>query len=168
MKHLLLVLTLIPLLPLAACGEGDETPSSSDPAALLGSFWLETAPEDASEVLTVRQEARSGDEVALVGRIRDYNPAQALFTLADRSLVPCNERRGNSCQTPWDYCSEEAAALATGTVVVELRKDGSPLPVGLAGFHGFDHLATLFVSGKVLRDASGNVIIVASGIHVSP
>jgi hypothetical protein len=167
MRNGLLLMRLFPLALLSACGDGEHSPTPGS-TATLESFWIAERPAEPSEVRMVREGARSGDEVVVVGRVRAFDPERARFHLADRSLVPCNERADSDCETPWDYCGEDPGELAAGTVIVTLQDGEHPLMAQLRGFHGFDHLAEVVAAGKVLRDASGSVIIVATAVHVTP
>ncbi|MBI3096820.1 MAG: hypothetical protein HYY93_01035 [Planctomycetes bacterium] len=45
---------------------------------------------------------------------------------------------------------------------------GSVIPVGMKGWKGLSHLATLQVSGTVKRDAAGNVTLLATAFAIQP
>ncbi len=162
---------LLLVLVAPACG-GDEVKDSTTKAAdaLPESYWLATPPGEASGVSAARATVKDGAELTVVGRIQDYRDKQAQFFLADAALVPCNDRENDSCPTPWDYCCEDRDKLAKGLLTVELREeDGKRLrKTSLAGFHGFDRLAKAVVRGTARVDEAGNVVLVASGLHVSP
>lgn len=157
---------------MVGCGANEESDKGKKGAearsTLSDSYWLAAPPEGAKDIKELRRGAKAGDTVVAVGRIKDFTDRRAQFQLTDLSLVPCNEREGDTCKTPWDYCCESVETRVQSTVVVEFR-DGDELRTeGLAGFHGFDRLKKAYVRGKVVRDEAGNVVIVAAGLHVAP
>ena len=130
--------------------------------------WLASAPEGALDVILARVSASDGAEVLVKGRVADLSDQRAQLELVDSSFTPCDEREGDSCKTPWDYCCEDATTLAGGTLVVEFREAGELMRTPVRGFHGCDHLVSATVRGTAELDEAGNLILVASGIHVSP
>jgi len=106
---------------LAGCS-GQQPQPAEGPKAGGSAYLLSEEPEGAREVLDVLKDAADGDDVVLVGRIGgDVNPwveDVAAFNVADNSLVPCNEREGDTCPAPWDYCCEADLGKATTLVQV--------------------------------------------------
>lgn len=143
-----------------------KTPSVSEAAPLPESYWMATPPADAASVHDARARAADAEPIAVVGRVSGIVDGRAQFRLTDLSFTPCNQRPGDSCATPWDYCCEAPGDLAAGTVVVELREDGALARRTLRGFHGFDLLKEVVVEGTPAKDAAGNVTLVATGLHV--
>jgi len=162
---------------LSGCGDAPAKPASGGPAAnaaaLPKDFILTAAPSGAKEVGVVKKEVKDGDEVIIRGRIggkdKDvFTPGYASFYLADMSLTPCNEKPGDGCKTPWDFCCDERETILANLVTVEARgSDGKPLKVDLKGVQGIDLLSVLVVKGKAIRQGSDqNITIVPSGIFV--
>ena len=56
--------------------------------------------------------------------------------------------------------------LRASTLIVEFRQEGKLRKVTARGFHGLDHLAEVTVTGKIKKDEDGNVILIASGMHI--
>ena len=164
------VLLLTVLLAAAACG-GDE--SGSLPASdVPESFHLASEQAGAKSVREVIASARDGDQVTVAGRVggagKVFVDGYAAFTIVDASLKPCGTDSMDDCKTPWDYCCVPPDTIAANAVSVELEADGKPLRANPRGFHGLDVLKTVVVRGKVAKDPSGNVRVLASGIHVAP
>jgi hypothetical protein len=159
-----LLLPLASLVFLFACGDDTKKADAKTTDAIPESCWSEAAFSKATRVREVRREAKDGSEVVVMGRVKDFVPGRAVFTLIDTELKSCSEREGDSCGTPWDYCCEEADVIAKNTVTVEVHDSaGRPLrtgPEGFQGFHGLDHLETVALRGKASRDKQGNVTVV--------
>ncbi|MCA8969121.1 MAG: hypothetical protein KDC95_05035 [Planctomycetes bacterium] len=164
----LALFAFLPLLVGAACSDKAEPEVSTTDVKVPESFWVNDAPAAAQDVTAVRAEAKDGAEVTVIGRIQDYRDGQAQFFLADRALMPCNDRQNDSCPTPWDYCCEDRDKLEKGLLTVELREPSGKklLKSSLRGFHGFEHLKEAVVRGKTHVDDAGNVVVVASALHV--
>ena len=159
---------------LTACsGDSDATTNkntntnTSTPAKTGGleAFHLATAPANPISVKELKT-AAAADSVTVVGRVKDIHDRTAGFTIADKSLKPCNEREGDDCKTPWDYCCEPVEELKVGTANVEFREAGKVVRASMKGFHGIDHLKEVVVVGKPEKDAEGNVTVVAKGVYV--
>ena len=119
-------------------------------------------------MILARVMATDGGELVVQGRVAELSDQRAQLELVDSSFTPCDEREGDTCKTPWDYCCEEPTTLAGGTVVVEFREAGQLMRTPVRGFHGCDHLVHATVRGRAELDEAGNLILVASGIHVAP
>lgn len=100
---------------LAACllslliGCADKTDTTTPAASIDGSkFLLTSEPADAVDVIKVREEAKDGDDVVILGRIGgSENPwveGRAAFSIVDPSLKSCKECGSDDCPKPWDYC----------------------------------------------------------------
>ncbi len=165
----LLATCLASLALVPSCGEpvAETIPTDATSAKTLPeSYWLDRAPADALDIRSARASSVDGAEVVIVGRVGDLLDRRAQFELVDRAFVPCNERPEDECQTPWDYCCEDATELASGTIIVECRDGVQLRKVTARGFHGLDHLQEVVVRGKVVKDAAGNLIVVATGLHI--
>ena len=161
----LLVAAIAALALSPACSRAPEPAVASE---LPESFWLASPPEDAQDVILARVMATDGAELLGKGRVGELSDQRAQLELMDTSFTPCDERPGDTCKTPWDYCCEEPTTLAGGTVVVEFREGADLLRTPVRGFHGCDHLVHATVRGRAELDEAGNLILVASGIHVVP
>ena len=89
-----------------------------------GSVYLLTdEPEDAKDVIAVRETAADGEEVLVVGRIGgSENPwidGRAAFSIVDNSLKACSDIPGDTCEKPWDYCCE-TPALPSSTALIKV------------------------------------------------
>jgi len=132
------------------------------------SYWLATAPAAALDIKKANEVAENGKDITVVGRVGDLSDERAWLKLIDKSFLPCNERTSDSCKTPWDYCCEDATTLSKGSVSIEFREGDRLRKVTPKGFHGLDHLKEIVVTGKAIKDPAGNIIVVASGMHVKP
>lgn len=138
-------------------------------AATGGAYVLADEPAGASDVIALRENAQDQEDVLVVGRIGGKkNPwirGMAAFLIVDRSLIPCNEKPGHNCPTPWDYCC--SPNLAKSMVLVTLVDDsGRIVRADARNLLDVKELDTVVVQGKAKRDKSGNVVVVASKIHV--
>ncbi len=134
-------------------------------------YLLAKEPADAKNIATIAESAKNNDEVVAVGRIggseTPFVEGQAAFTIVDLSLVPCNEKDDDSCQTPWDYCCD-TDKLKTHSVAVQMVDDqGKPVKVGAKELLKVKELQTLVIKGKVER-AGDTVTILANSLFVRP
>jgi hypothetical protein len=133
---------------------------------------LSDAPKSLQEVIQARETAKDGQDVVVVGRIGgDVNPwveGRAAFTIVDPSLVPCNEKPGDSCTTPWDYCCDTDRLPKSKATVKFVDEQGKTLTTDARKLLGLKELQTVVVRGKAKRDDAGNLTVVASGLFVQP
>lgn len=132
---------------------------------------LKDEPKGAVDVLALKKDAQDEQEIVVIGRIGGRkNPwikGMAAFPIVDRSLTPCNEREGDACKYPWDYCCE--SNLPQATVLVKfVDENGKIIKHDPRTYFDVKELQTVVVKGKTQRDKSGNVSILASQIHVRP
>lgn len=164
---------LLPALLLTAGCAQNQTSNPPAKATSTGDgaqYVLAQEPGGAKPVLQVREEAKDGDAVVLVGRIggtaEPWMKDRAGFFVIDPSLKPCNEREDDDCPTPWDYCcdapDEKAKAMATVKVVDAV---GKTVPTHARELLKVKELDTVVVQGKAKRDAEGNLTILASGVY---
>lgn len=167
----LIVVLLCGLFAFVGCKSQQES-ASSPPSAEAQKYLLASAPEGAVDVIQAREKAQTDDEVVVVGRIGgSHDPwinGQAAFTIVDPSLKACSDIEGDNCPTPWDYCCE-TDKLKTGTALVKLVDDqGNSVKTDAKDFLKVKELATVVVRGKAVRDETGNLTVLASGLHVRP
>ena len=161
---------------LVGCGRpaAQPTPTVKTPAPKIDGtkFVLAEEPADAKTVLEVREEAKDGDDVVIVGRIGgDRDPwvtDRASFLIVDPTLIPCNERKGDNCPTPWDYCCD-ADVLAKSKATIKFVDDaGKTLANDARQLFNVKELQTVVVKGQAKRDEAGNLTVLASGLFVRP
>jgi hypothetical protein len=162
------ILTLSALLCSLGCT------SSKDPAVVLSpeasKYLLTTEPADAKAVAAAKKDVEDGAEVILVGRIggseSPFVAGRASFTIVDTSLVPCSERPGDSCPTPWDYCCDTDQLPGSMAAIKVVDDAGKTLPIDAKTGLGLKELQTVVVRGKAKRDEAGNLSVLATGIFV--
>jgi hypothetical protein len=132
-------------------------------------YLLKEEPKDAKEVKQVKEKAKNGDEVIIVGRIGGRrNPwvkGAAAFSIVDTSLKSCDQIPGDNCPTPWDYCCE--ADINKSAVFVTFVDDqGKIIKKDARQLLKVKELQTVVIQGKVKRDKTDNVSILASKLYV--
>lgn len=168
MFRMILASSLLAALLCAGCN------SASPPAVTLvpeaGKYLLKEEPADAKPVADTKKDAKDGDSVTLVGRIggseKPFVDGRASFTIVDTKLVPCSERPGDSCTTPWDYCCDTDQLPANMASIKLVDDAGKTLAVDAKTGLGLKELQTVVVQGKAKRDEAGNLSVLASGIFV--
>jgi hypothetical protein len=157
-------LSVIAFVAAGGCGRASE-----DNAA--NKFLLDKEPDAAIDVLALRADAKDQQDVVVVGRIggrRDpWIKGTAAFPIVDRSLRPCNEIPGDTCETPWDYCCETNLAEATALVRL-VDASGATIKQNPKELLNLKELQTVVVKGKAKRDDEGNVTVLVSQLHIRP
>src|SRR5689334_20327757 len=87
------------------------TPVAASPE-LAKIIMIAGAPDDATAVAAARKDAKAGDNIKLLGRVKDFVNGQAVFTIVDPAIPACNDNPGDTCETPWDYCCEPKDKMA--------------------------------------------------------
>ena len=163
---------------LAGCDWSPSKPAPSNTIPTLKidgmKFVLVEEPADAKSVDEVREVAKDGDDVVIVGRIGgDRDPwvaDRAAFLIVDPARIPCSERTGDSCKTPWDYCCETDLAKSKATIKF-VDEAGKTLGIDarqLLITSNLKELQTVVVKGQAKRDEAGNLTVLASGLFVRP
>lgn len=174
MKKWIATLACLGLVIAVGCGQKtatNETTSTPAPAASVdgSAYILNDEPEGAKDVIAVREAAKDGDEVLIVGRIggeEPWNEGRAAFTIVDGSLKACSDIPGDNCQTPWDYCCA-TDKLPTSTALIKVvDAEGNLIKADARELLGVKELSTVVVKGKAQRIEGGNLIVLASGVHV--
>lgn len=168
------------ILALSSSGCGQATNSNTATTSIKATvpsdagekLLLKEAPEKSEDVIAVREQAKDGDEVIIEGHIGGavdpWVKDRAVFTIVDRSLVPCNERPGDDCKTPWDYCCD-TDRLPTSLATVKFVDDqGKTLSTDARQLLGIKELQTVVVTGKAKRDEAGNLTVLATGLYLKP
>jgi hypothetical protein len=158
----------------AGCGQGSAPTGPTADAGKTGEkYLLVREPAGARGVKEARQEARDGDEVAVVGRIGgDVKPwveGRAAFWIVDPSMKSCKETEDDNCPTPWDYCCTPRSDLARVMATVKVVDDqGQTVAVDARQLLGLKELQTVVVHGRAKRDDKGNLTVLADGLFVRP
>ena len=152
------------------CTPSSLTADSASPSAEVAKYFLDEEPAAAKSVVDAKKSAQDGEEVTLVGRIggseSPFVSGRASFTVVDLSLVPCNERPGDSCKTPWDYCCDTDILPASTAVVKIIDGEGKTVAKDAQKDLGMKELQTVTVKGKAKRDEAGNLVVLASAVFV--
>src|SRR5262245_27293657 len=131
-------------------------------------YLLAAEPTGIQGVVEVREKAKDGDSVVVVGRIggdtQPFSKGLAAFNIVDSQFKPCNEIEGDECKTPWDYCCEPD--LAKKKILVKFT-DAQGQALRFDAEKGLDlqPLQTVVVKGT-MHKRDGALAIVASGIFV--
>ena len=167
--------TLLITAVFVGCQQESSTQTTLVPAASLPSidgekFLLTAQPDGAEDVIKVRETAKDGDDVVIVGRIGgSENPwieGRAAFYIVDGSLKACSDIEGDNCPQPWDYCCE-TAKLPTSTAFVKVvDENGDLVKADARELLKLKELQTVVVKGKAQRDDAGNLNVLASGVYV--
>lgn len=155
----------------AGCGSVDSTTSQSQaPSSDAAKYFLKDEPAGAQSVAAAKKDAKDGDEITLVGRIggsdAPFVEGRASFTVVDTSLIPCNERPGDTCDKPWDYCCDTDKLPGSTATVKLVDNDGATLPLDPKNELALKELQTIVVKGKAKRDEAGNLLVLAPAIYV--
>jgi hypothetical protein len=168
---------LLALVLAAGCHEAKkpsaQAPTDSVSAANRAKYLLTEEPAGPRPLLTVRQEAKDGDDVVIVGRIggeaKPWVEGKAVFWIVDASLKSCKEIPGDKCSTPWDYCCESRESLRQAMATVKVVDDqGQTVATDARSLLGVTELQTVVVRGQARRDDQGNLTILARGVYVRP
>jgi hypothetical protein len=148
-----------------------QSPAADAPSKSVDKkFLLEKAPQRAAEVAATRKEVKDGQDVVVVGRVggrkSPWVKNAAAFSIVDRSMKACNERPGDTCPTPWDFCCEADLPKSTLLVLVQ-DVDGKLIKKDARELLGLKELDTVFIQGKAKRDKAGNVTLVADKLFVA-
>jgi len=161
---------MIGALSFCGCNNKPAADPTGAAAAPDKTYLLTAEPTGAKGVKQARAESKDAEEVTIVGRIggdeKPWIEGQAAFLLVDTSLKPCNERPGDDCPIPWDYCCD-ANELPTSKAMVKIV-DGSGKTVATDArkLLGVKELQTLVVHGKAKRDDAGNLTVLADKVFI--
>lgn len=151
---------------------GAQAPGSPAPAAstkLPDGLFVDKAPDGAVDVSKAVSAAKEGETVVVRGRIggkrEPFVEGRAIFTMGDMVLTPCNERPGDECKWPWDFCCEDGKGKVASVQIADA--DGMVLKRNIEGEHAVLPLSTVVVEGKVAPGSDGtNLVINATHIFV--
>jgi len=147
-----------------------EAPSKPSPEG--EKLILAAMPENHQTVIAAREAVKDGDEVVVLGRIGGsvdpWVSGRAAFQIVDPSLVPCSEKPGDSCTTPWDYCCDTDKLPKSMATVKFVDESGKTIDTDARQLLGLKELTRVVVKGKAQRDEAGNLTVLASGVYVQP
>jgi hypothetical protein len=129
-------------------------------------YQLAAEPAGALDVMDVREQAKDGEPVVILGRIgggvKPWIDGRAAFLLVDERILPsCTDEK---CDENCQHCALELAEATT--MVKFLGEDGKVLPVDARTLLGLGDEQTVVIRGIANRDKTGNVSITAEGIFV--
>ncbi len=174
--HTLLATALIAAL--AACNKAEpEKPAvKADPTSTGGlpaTLLADKAPDGALNVVAARAAAKPGAPIVLRGKVggkmKPFSDAVAVMVLADlEAITSCDKDPDDTCETPWDFCCEEAATIAASTATIQTKDaDGKVLRSTFRGLGGIKELSELVIAGTVDDASTPEALIVnATSIHV--
>jgi len=148
------------------CARSDRQASEPETSNVL----LDKEPASAIGVRAAVRDFKNDQAVVIVGRIGgDRSPfvdGLAAFTIVDTSLVPCNERPGDTCPTPWDYCCDISDLPRASAAVKIVDPSGHVIEKDVKQLLKVKELDTVVARGRAQRDAEGNLVVLADGIYV--
>lgn len=162
---------------LAGCtSESSTTTSNASPqvpdvATVDGTaYLLDTEPEGAGNVIQVREEAGTDDDLLVVGRIGGSSDpwidGRAAFTIVDLSVKSCNDTLDDKCPTPWDYCCETSKLPNSTALVKFVDKANQVVKADARTIFDLQELSTVVIKGTAKRDEAGNLTVLAYGLFV--
>lgn len=162
---------------LAGCTSESSTTTSNastqvpDVATVDGTaYLLDTEPEGAGNVIKVREEAGTDDDLLVVGRIGGSSDpwidGRAAFTIVDLSVKSCNDTLDDKCPTPWDYCCETSKLPNSTALVKFVDKADQVVKADARTIFDLQELSTVVIKGTAKRDEAGNLTVLASGLFV--
>ena len=168
MKSIITGMTLA-ISTLVAVGCTSKMPSATGDTA-AAKYLMNERPAGARDVADVVKTAQHNDEVTLVGRIGGSTDPWvedlAAFDIVDPHLTPCNERPGDSCPTPWDYCCD-LNELKTSTAMIKVvDASGQPVEQDARKLFGVKELQTVVAHGKVQKNDDGRFVVLADRIYI--
>lgn len=172
MQRLMLFATTLAVFALTVgCGQEQTAEPRPSAESVDGSqYLLSEEPQDANDVIAVRESAQNDEPVVVVGRIggsRDpWVEGRAAFSIVDLSLKACSDIEGDKCKMPWDYCCQ-TDLLPDATVLVKVvDESGELIGTDSRDLLSVKELDTVVVNGKAKRDNAGNLTVLASKLYV--
>ena len=156
------------------CGNSNETTQASKAAnaVIPASTFVNVRPAGSVMLTDIKATGKVGDNVVVEarvgGRATPFVDGIAMFIAADPRLVSCDQRPGDHCTIPHDYCCESPDAMKAGTATIQLvDPSGTPYPVGAKGQGGIEPLKTVVITGVISeKDDQGVMVIDGNTIWV--
>ncbi|YCM44648.1 hypothetical protein V2O64_01255 [Verrucomicrobiaceae bacterium 227] len=174
MKHYS-ILALGSILTLASCSEEKDTSTNAPEkeSSSLASLVLKEEPAKATDISSLRQSAKPGDQVTfsgdILGSVNVFMDGRAVMILGDPGkLTACNLNPDDHCETPWDVCCDDHEVIKSSIVTVQaVDETGKPLNEGFKGLGGMKELSSLVVTGEVAEGSNdSNMLVNATGVFV--
>jgi hypothetical protein len=167
MKKLFCLMPCVLVLFVVGCN-GSQTANSTSGSTGSSVYLATTEPSGAVPVGEARKNAKTDEEVTLVGLIggssEPFVDGMAAFTIVDAKVPYCAPDEG--CPTPWDYCCQTAAVKDNIATVQIVDGDGKPVMSDARKLLNVKELATVVLQGKAKRDAQGNLTVSTSKLFV--
>lgn len=151
---------------LAAATGCTRTAAVQETAVPDSKYQLAAEPAGALDVIDLREKAKDGEPVVVLGRVgggvKPWIDGRAAFLLVDDRVAPsCDDEK---CDENCPHCAQELAEATT--MVKFLGADGKVLPVDARQLLGLSEEQTVVIRGIANRDKSGSVSVTAEGIFV--
>ena len=166
-----IALTTSTILLLSGCSESvsepqTQAPSTENTEQPTPHDWVLTSPPEGDVSITeAKANAKEGDQIVIRGRIGGrHEPISAdspVFTIVDLGLEYCGQTTDDRCGTPWDYCCETRATIASNSATVQVQGDAINL-IG-AGLEPLDEIILIGTVGP--RPDQQMFTILATGIY---
>lgn len=159
---------------LVGCGSGSTgsvSEQSVTPVSFDGAkYVLAEEPEGAIGVIAARESGKDGEPLVVVGRIGGaVNPwieGRAAFMLLDASMsIAANGTKAEGNTICLDECCAKERTGST-TLVKVVDATGRVLPADARKLFDVAVNDMVVVQGKVSKDAQGNFVVLADGVHV--
>ena len=178
-KHIVTIVAIIVFSFTVACDKSapnaaNPVAQSARPTALPANLLVTEQPAGAIGVIEARIAAKTGDRVAVIGRIggsrAPFVSSRAIFTIVDQSMKSCLETdEEEHCPRPWDYCCEEKKELAKSMASIEISDaNGKPLALALESEGTFKPLMLIAVEGTLQSTEGGSFVVRAEHVYKVP
>jgi len=178
-KHIVALVAITVFSFTVACDK--PAPNAANPVAqsagsiaLPANLLVTEQPAGAIGVIEARTTAKTGDRVAVIGRIggsrAPFVSSRAIFTIVDQSMKSCLETdEEEHCPRPWDYCCEDKKELAKSIASIEISDaNGKPLALALESEGTFKPLMLIAVEGTLQSTEGGSFVVRAEHVYKIP
>ena len=152
----LLAFSALTLAITPGCGEGGSGKASDQEVtqAIPGDAFMMERPATENMLTEIKRDSMVGEKVVFEarvgGRAEPFIDGMAIFIAADPRLVSCDQRPGDYCTVPQDYCCENGEKLKAGTATIQMvDAKGKTFPVRAEHQGGIASLKTVVVEGTV-------------------
>ena len=175
-KHIVTIVAIIVFSFTVSCDKSapnaaNPVAQSAGPTALPANLLVTEQPAGAIGVIEARTAAKTGDRVAVIGRIggsrAPFVSSRAIFTIVDQSMKSCLETdEEEHCPRPWDYCCEDKKELAKSMASIEISDaNGKPLALALESEGTFKPLMLIAVEGTLQSTEGGSFVVRAEHVY---
>lgn len=133
---------------------------------------LEEEPENTRNVIDAKEDADTGDTIAVRGRVggsaRPFVNGRAVFTIVGEGPLACSDIPDDPCKMPWDYCCAPRKELRAHSATIQLvDKNDAPIRTDIKGRFGIRELSDLTIVGTVVTNNAGALIVKAEGVYIN-